>query len=65
MHGDVVRFIAFDLILRFIRAGVVRVSLVVDVVCMDLDNPAADMSRLGIPGNMIADFEAFRHLHSL
>src|ERR1700687_1427802 len=29
---------------------------------MDLDNPAADMSSLGIPGNVIADFEAFRHL---
>src|ERR1019366_6369990 len=29
---------------------------------MDLDNPAADMSGLGIPGNVIADFEAFCHL---
>jgi hypothetical protein len=29
---------------------------------MDLDNPAADMSGLGIPGNVIADFEAFPHI---
>jgi hypothetical protein len=29
---------------------------------MDVDNPAADMSGLGIPGNVIADFEAFPHI---
>jgi hypothetical protein len=29
---------------------------------MDLDNPAADMSGLGIPGDVIADFEVFTHL---
>jgi hypothetical protein len=29
---------------------------------MDPDNPAADMSGLGIPGNVIADFEAFPHI---
>jgi hypothetical protein len=29
---------------------------------MDLDNPAADMPGLGIPGDVIADFEAFSHL---
>jgi hypothetical protein len=29
---------------------------------MDLDNPAADMSGLGIPGNVIVDFESFSHL---
>jgi hypothetical protein len=29
---------------------------------MDVDNPAAYMSGLGIPGNVIADFEAFPHI---
>jgi hypothetical protein len=29
---------------------------------MDLDNPAADMPGLGIPGDVIADFESFSHL---
>jgi hypothetical protein len=29
---------------------------------MNLDNPAADMSGLGILGDVIADFEAFSHL---
>jgi hypothetical protein len=29
---------------------------------MDLDNPAADFSGLGIPGDLIADSESFAHL---
>ena len=65
MHRDMVRLIAFDFILRLIRVGVMRVSFVVDVLCMDLNNPAADTSGLGIPGHVVADFEAFRHFHSL
>jgi hypothetical protein len=61
MHGDMVRFIALDFILRLIGIGAMRVSFVVDVSCMHLDNPAADASGLGIPGDVVADFEAFRH----
>jgi len=57
MHRDMVRLIAFDFILRLIRVGVMRVSFVVDVLCMDLDNPAADTSGLGIPGHVIADLK--------
>jgi hypothetical protein len=30
-------------------------------LCMDLDNPAADTSGLGIPAHVVADIEAFRH----
>jgi pullulanase/glycogen debranching enzyme len=29
---------------------------------MNLDNPPADVSGLGIPGNVIADYESFSHL---
>jgi hypothetical protein len=29
---------------------------------MDLDNPAADMPGLGIPGDVVADFESLFHL---
>jgi hypothetical protein len=28
---------------------------------MDLDNPAADVSGFGIPGDVIADLEPFAH----
>ena len=38
-----------------------RVPFVVDVFCVDIDNPAADASSLGIPAHVVADFEAFRH----
>ena len=62
MHGDMVRFIAFDLVLWLVLAGMVRVPLVIHVRRMDLDNPAADVSGLGIPGDVIADFEVFSHL---
>ena len=61
MYGDMVGFIALDFILRLIGIGVMRVSLVVDVFCMHLDDPAADASGLGIPGDVVADFETFRH----
>jgi hypothetical protein len=61
MHRDMVRLVAFDFILRFIRVGMMRVSLVVDVLCMDLNNPAVGTSGLGIPAHVVADFEAFRH----
>jgi hypothetical protein len=65
MHRDMVRLIAFDFILRLIRVGVMRVSFVVDVVCVNPDNPAADTSGLGIPGHVIADLETFLHVRLL
>lgn len=62
MHGDMIRFIALDFILRIVATGVMRVSLVIHILRMDLDNPAADQPGLGIPGNMIAGFESFCHI---
>jgi hypothetical protein len=55
-------FIAFYFVLRLVLAGVMRVPLVIDVLRMDLDNPAADMPGLGIPGDVVADFESLSHL---
>ena len=62
MHGDMVRLVALDFILRLILGGVTRVALVVRIPRMDLDNPARDVPGLGIPGDVIAPFEAFCHL---
>jgi hypothetical protein len=62
MHGDMVGFIAFDFIVRLIRAGMMRVSFVICVLCMDFDNPAADVSGFRIPGDVIADFEMCCHI---
>jgi hypothetical protein len=62
MHGDMVSFIAFDFILRLIRAGVMSISFVLRVLCMNFDNSAADVSGFRIPGNVIAYFEMCCHI---
>src|SRR5690242_19291574 len=59
--GDVIRFIAPDLVLRFVLAGAVRVSLVIEILCVNLDDPAAHLPGLRIPAHVIADFESFAH----
>jgi hypothetical protein len=61
MHGDMIGFVAFDFILRLILAGVAGMASVIGIADMDLDDPATDMSSLGIPGNVIADLEVFAH----
>ncbi|HKE27403.1 MAG TPA: hypothetical protein VKB88_33840 [Bryobacteraceae bacterium] len=61
MHGDMVSFIALYLVLWIALAGVMGIALIIYVFRMNPDNPAADTPGLGIPGDMIADFEAFFH----
>lgn len=61
MHCDMVSLVALDLILRIFLAGVVRVSLVVEIFCMHLGDLATDVPGLRVPGDMIADFEASWH----
>jgi len=65
MQGDMIGLVTFYLILWLFRAGVMRVSLVIHVTCVNFDDSPANMSGLGIPGNVIADFKVFRHSHSL
>jgi hypothetical protein len=62
MHGDMIRLVAFDFILRLIFSGMMSVALVIRVLRMDLDNPAADVPGLGVPSDVIALFETFFHL---
>jgi hypothetical protein len=64
MHGDMVRFVAFDFILRIVWAGVMRMPLVVNRLGVDFDNPAADTPGFRIPRNVIADFELLFQSHS-
>ena len=62
MHGDMIRLVAFDFILRLIFSGMMSMTLVIRVLRMDLDNPAADVPGLGVPSDVIALFEPFFHL---
>lgn len=57
MDCNVVSLVALDLILRIILAGAVSMPLVVEIFRMHLDDPAADVPGLRIPGDVIADFE--------
>ena len=54
--------IALNFILGLVLSRVVRVTLVIRVLRMDFDNPAADMPRLGIPSDVITDLETLSHI---
>ena len=58
MRRDVVRLGALDFILRIVLARVVGMSFVVEIFCVYLDDCAADMAGLRVPGHVIADFES-------
>ncbi len=61
MRGNMVGLVAFDLKMRIIFAGVVRVPFVVEIFRMHFDYLAADVSGLRVPGDVIADFESSWH----
>jgi tripartite-type tricarboxylate transporter receptor subunit TctC len=57
VNGDMFGFVTLDLVLRIVAAGVVRVALPIEVLLVHLNDPAADVPRLRVPGDVIADFE--------
>lgn len=61
MEGDVVGLGALDLILRDVRAGMMGITIDIEVARVHPDDRAADAPRFGIPTHMIADFEIVRH----
>ena len=61
MQRNVIGLIALDFVLRVVFARMVNIPLVVNVFCVDLHDPAANASSLGIPGYVGAYFEAFGH----
>jgi hypothetical protein len=61
VRSDVLGLVAPDLVLRFILAGVVHVSFVIEIFCVNPHDPAAHMTRLRTPANVIADSESVAH----
>jgi hypothetical protein len=61
VHGDMIGLIALDLVLRITLARMMDIALVVHVRRVHPYDMAADPASLGIPGNMILDFECLRH----
>ena len=53
---------ALDLVLWRFRARTVGVALVIEVMGIDLDDLAADMTSFRVPPDLIAHFEPFSHL---
>ena len=62
MRRDVVGLVAFDLVLRIIRGGAMRVTLVAEVAGVNFRDRSADMTCFRVPPNMIADLEFVRHI---
>jgi hypothetical protein len=56
MQGDMIRPVALDLILGVVRAGVMDVALVIDVLRMHSHDTTANAAGLGIPAYVVTDF---------
>jgi len=61
VYRDVVSFVALDLILRIIRAGVVRVTLIIRVLLVHPDDYAGEVARFRVPAHALADLEDGGH----
>ena len=61
VHRDMVGLVTLDLVLWIVHARVMGVPLVVGVFCMHLDDLAAHVAGLRIPGHVIAHLESRRH----
>jgi hypothetical protein len=61
VHRNVVGLIALYFVLRFILASAMRIPLVINILCVNLDDLATDAAGLRIPAYVTADFESFFH----
>ena len=59
MHRNVIGLIALDFVPRFILAGVIHIPLVINVLDVDPDNPAADGSGFRIPAHVMSILNRF------
>ena len=62
MSCDMIGFIAFDFVLRIVLRSVMDVALIVEVSGVDGDDRPRYSTGLGIPTDMIANFESLSHL---
>jgi hypothetical protein len=61
MQGDMIRPVALDLILGVVRAGMMDVALVIDVLHMHSHDMTGNAASLGIPANVVTDLETTFH----
>jgi hypothetical protein len=65
VHGDVVGFVALDLVLRIIFRAVMYIALEVYVARMFPDDNAFNVTGFGVPSDMVPDRELLYHPASL
>ena len=61
VHGNVLGLVALDLILRIVLGTMARVTLILGIAGINLDDPASDMARFGIPTDVVTDLEFCGH----
>lgn len=65
MHGDVIGFVALDLVLRVLFRAAAYVPLVFRVPGVDFRDLAGDITGFGVPADVISDLECVSHGVSL
>jgi hypothetical protein len=61
VQGDMIRFVAFDLVLRIVRARVVDIAFVVNIPGVHAHDTTTDPAGFGIPADVVTDLEYLRH----
>ena len=56
-----IRFAAFNFVLRTVGARAMRVAFVVKIVDTNPDDRAIDVASLGVPFDTVADLKLFGH----
>jgi hypothetical protein len=64
VHGDVISFVALDLILRITFSGVMHVTFVLHVLRVFIDDNAFNISGFGVPSDMVSNSELLHHSRS-
>ena len=61
MKGDVLRFVTFNEVLRFVSCGVVEIAFEPHVGNNFLQDDATNAPGFRVPGNVVASFECLGH----
>jgi hypothetical protein len=61
VHGDVISFVALDLILWIAFSAVMHITFVLHVVRVFLDDNAFNVSGFGVPSDMVSNSELLNH----
>ena len=59
MHRNVARFVALNLVLRGLRARVMKMAFEVHILGVHLYDRAADVPGFRVPGDLVTQLERF------